>query len=184
MAKKSSLHQQRSRVGIIFATPALILVSAFLGIPIIQAGYFSFTEWNGIDAKWLGISAYIQEFKNPIFWRVLQNNGLLLLGVPVAILFPMGIAFLLNEKVAGWKIFRTIFFLPTAISWVVIGMVSMRFFAQEGLLNDLLKAFGLGFIKTDLLSSEKGALFAVAEGVPEIRIRCASLRGMCRLHLL
>jgi ABC-type sugar transport system permease subunit len=67
MAKKSPLHQQRSRVGIIFATPALVLVSAFLGIPIIQAGYFSFTEWNGIDANWLGVSAYIDEFKNPIF---------------------------------------------------------------------------------------------------------------------
>ena len=93
MAKKSSLHQQRSRVGVFFAAPALILVSAFLGIPIIQAGYFSFTEWNGIEANWLGFSAYIQEFKNPIFWRVLENNGLLLLGVPVAILFPMGIAF-------------------------------------------------------------------------------------------
>ena len=51
MGKKSTLHKQRSRVGIIFATPALILVSAFLGIPIIQAGYFSFTEWNGIDAE-------------------------------------------------------------------------------------------------------------------------------------
>ena len=74
----------------------------------------------------------------------------------------MGIAFLLNEKVAGWKIFRSIYFLPTAISWVVIGMVSMRFFAQEGLLNALLKGFGLGFIKTDFLSSEKGALFAVS----------------------
>jgi len=50
MAKKSSLHSQRTRTGIFFAAPALILVSAFLGIPIIQAGYFSFTEWNGVDA--------------------------------------------------------------------------------------------------------------------------------------
>ena len=73
----------------------------------------------------------------------------------------MGVAFLLNEKVYGWRIFRSIYFLPTAISWVVIGMVSMRFFAQEGLLNGLLKGIGLGFIKTDFLSSEQGALFAV-----------------------
>ena len=91
----------------------------------------------------------------------MENNGLLLLAVPFAILLPMGIAFLLNEKVYGWKIFRTIYFLPTAISWVVIGMVSLRFFAQQGVLNDLLKSAGLGFIKTDFLSSEKGALFAV-----------------------
>ena len=73
----------------------------------------------------------------------------------------MGIAFILNEKVFGWRLFRTIYFLPTAISWVVIGMVSLRFFAQQGVLNGLLDSVGLGFIQTDLLSSEKGALLAV-----------------------
>ena len=137
-------------------------MSAFLGIPIIQAGYFSLTQWDGLTAVWKGFSTYSHELRNPIFWRVLENNGLLFIGIPVAMLFPMGIAFLLNEKVRGWKIFRTIFFLPTAVSWVVIGMVSLRFFAQEGALNGLLKGFGFGFIKTDFLSSENGALFAVA----------------------
>lgn len=161
MKTTSALARQRSRSGVFFAIPALILVAAFLGIPIIQAGYFSFTEWNGVTAIWHGISTYNHEIHDPIFWRVLLNNAYLLLGIPIAILFPMGIAFLLNEKVYGWKIFRSIYFLPTAISWVVIGMVSMRFFAQEGLLNGLLKSFGLGFVKTDLLSSEQGALFAV-----------------------
>jgi multiple sugar transport system permease protein len=161
MKKASPLFRQRRRSGILFSLPALILVAAFLGIPIFQAGFFSFTEWNGITAIWHGVSTYNHELHNPIFWRVLQNNGFLLLGVPIAILFPMGVAFLLNEKVYGWRIFRSIYFLPTAISWVVIGMVSMRFFAQEGLLNGLLKGIGLGFIKTDFLSSEQGALFAV-----------------------
>ena len=157
-----SLNSQRRRVGCFFVLPALTLVSAFLGIPIIQAGYFSFTQWDGLTAVWKGFSTYSHVLHNPIFWRVLENNGLLFLGIPIAMLFPMGIAFLLNEKVRGWRTFRTIFFLPTAVSWVVIGMVSLRFFAQEGVLNGLFKSFGLGFIKTDFLSSEKGALFAVA----------------------
>lgn len=159
--KVGVLHRQRRRVGFFFALPALALVAAFLGLPIYQAMYYSMTKWDGIVAEWIGPSAYFHEFTNPIFWRVIENNALLLLAVPVAILLPMGIAYILNEKVAGWKFFRTIYFLPTAISWVVIGMVSMRFFAQEGMLNDLLAAFGLGFIQTDLLSSERGALLAV-----------------------
>lgn len=157
-----SLGGQRRRVGVFFVLPALALVSAFLGIPIIQAGYFSFTKWDGLTAVWQGLGTYSHELHNPIFWRVLENNGLLFIGIPVAMLLPMGIAFLLNEKVRGWKVFRTIFFLPTAVSWVVIGMVALRFFAQEGALNGILRGFGLGFIQTDFLSSENGALFAVA----------------------
>lgn len=159
--RQTALHQKRARTGMLFSVPALMLVAAFLGLPIYQAMYYSMTKWDGIISTWIGPNTYIKEFKSPIFWRVLENNGLLLLAVPVAILIPMGIAYMLNEKVLGWKFFRTIYFLPTAISWVVIGMVSLRFFAQEGLLNDLLKSFGLGFMHTDLLSSERGALLAV-----------------------
>ena len=119
------------------------------------------TKWNGLSTVWIGPNTYINEFKNPIFWQVLLNNVLLLFAVPVAMIIPMFIAYLLNEKVKGWQFFRSIYFLPTALSWVVIGMISVRFFAQEGLLNSLLKSVGLGFIKTDLLSSERGALLAI-----------------------
>lgn len=159
---KSALQKEKSRTALLFGIPALLFVFFLLGIPILQSIYYSMTKWNGLSTHWIGPSTYIKEFSNPIFWRVMQNNALLLFSVPVAILVPMGIAFLLNEHVYGWRFFRSVYFLPTAISWVVIGMVSLRFFAQEGLLNDLLKGIGLGFIRTDLLSSERGALAAVA----------------------
>jgi len=159
--QRSALERKRARAGLILAAPAVGLVALVLGIPIIQAGYYSMTDWNGLTATWIGPSTYLHEFQNPIFWRVLQNNALLLLAVPVAVAIPLGIAFLLNEKVAGWQVFRSIYFLPTAISWVVIGMVALRFFAAEGTLNSLLSSFGLGFLHTDLLSDEHQALLAV-----------------------
>ena len=112
---KSALTRERGRSGIIFGAPALIFVILFLGIPILQALYYSMTKWNGLSATWIGPNTFINELKNPIFWRVMQNNALLLAAVPVAILIPMGIAYLLNEKVAGWKFFRSIYFLPTEI---------------------------------------------------------------------
>ena len=159
---KSALQKEKSRTALLFGIPALLFVFFLLGIPILQSMYYSMTKWNGLSTHWIGPSTYIKEFSNPIFWRVMQNNALLLFSVPIAIVIPMGIAFLLNEHVFGWRFFRSVYFLPTAISWVVIGMVSLRFFAQEGLLNSLLKGIGLGFIRTDLLSSERGALAAVA----------------------
>ncbi|MEI8058011.1 MAG: sugar ABC transporter permease [Actinomycetes bacterium] len=159
--RKSAIKRRRARSGVVMAAPAVVLVLLVLGIPIMQAGYYSMTEWNGIVAHWIGPSTYLNEFHNPQFWRVLLNNFLLLFAVPIAVAIPLGIAFLLNERVAGWQIFRSIYFLPTAISWVVIGMVALRFFAGEGTLNKMLAGVGLGFIKTDMLSDEHQALVAV-----------------------
>jgi ABC-type sugar transport system permease subunit len=133
-----------------------------LAFPIGQAAYYSMTEWNGITATWIGPSAYATALKNPIFWRVIQNNALLLLAVPFAIGIPLGIAVLLNEHVRGWRVFRSLYFLPTAISWVVIGMVAVQFFALEGLMNRMFASVGLGSLQTDMLAGRRSALFAIA----------------------
>jgi ABC-type sugar transport system permease subunit len=95
-----------------------------------------------------------------VFWRVLLNNVFLLLSIPFAILIPLLVAFLLHQHVLGWRVFRSVYFLPTAISWVVIGMVAVRFFAARGLLNNLLGGLGLG-LKTDMLTNEYSAMLAV-----------------------
>ena len=78
--------------------PAVLLVLLLLGIPIGQAVYYSMTTWNGITATWIGPSTYSSTFSDPTFWRVLENNALLLLAVPFAILIPLGIAFLLTRR--------------------------------------------------------------------------------------
>ena len=70
-------------------------------------------------------------------------------------------AFLLNEHVFGWRFFRSVYFLPTAISWVVIGIVAVRFFAQRGMLNSLLASLGIP-VQTDMLATELSAMIAVA----------------------
>jgi multiple sugar transport system permease protein len=142
--------------------PAVLLVVVLLGIPIGQAVYYSMTQWNGVTATWIGPSAYSSTFTDPIFWRVIENNALLLLAVPFAIGIPLLIAALLNEHVRGWRFFRSVYFLPTAISWVVIGMFALRFFSATGVLNDLLGHAGFGSQATDLLAGEGSALLALA----------------------
>jgi ABC-type sugar transport system permease subunit len=62
---------------------------------------------------------------DPIFWRVIENNALLLAAIPFAIGIPLAVAALLHEHVAGWRFFRSVHFLPTAVSWVVTGMVAL-----------------------------------------------------------
>jgi multiple sugar transport system permease protein len=54
-----------------------------------------------------------------------------------------------------------VFFLPTAVSWVVIGFIAVRFFQDDGILQSLLNHVGLGFWHPNLLSHERSALLAV-----------------------
>jgi ABC-type sugar transport system permease subunit len=160
---RSRLARRRRRAGMLLSIPAIVLVAGLLWVPIGQAIRYSMTTWDGYSAPtWIGPSAYTSAFSDPIVHRVLENNALLLLAVPFAIGIPLVIAVLLHEHVRGWRFFRSVYFLPTAISWVVIGMVALQFFADKGILNQLLSDVGLGFVHTDMLASQYTALAALA----------------------
>jgi ABC-type sugar transport system permease subunit len=100
-------------------------------------------------------------FKNPLFWRVLENNAILLVAVPVTLLVGVTLAALLNERVVGWRIFRAAIIIPTAVSWVVLGIVGIQAFAQNGMLNSMLGSVGLAFLEHNWLGSPLSALIAV-----------------------
>jgi raffinose/stachyose/melibiose transport system permease protein len=159
---RSRLAARRRRAGMLFTIPVIALVGSLLLLPIGQTVYYSFTTWNGFEpAQWVGISAYQRLFSTPEFVSVLENNALLVLAIPVAVALPLVVAFLINAHVRGWQIFRSVFFLPTAVSWVVIAFVARNFFDNKGILQSILNGIGLGFWHPDLLSHERSALIAV-----------------------
>jgi ABC-type sugar transport system permease subunit len=162
-AGRSPLAAQRRRMGVLFTLPVAALIGSLLLIPIGQTFYYSFTNWDGFTSQWIGFAAYRHLFQNPEFTTVLENNAVMVLAIPVAIALPLGVAFLLNMHIRGWTFFRSVFFLPTAVSWVVIAFVARRFFDpdKQGILRSLLDHTGLGFWHPNLLAHEHSALLAV-----------------------
>jgi multiple sugar transport system permease protein len=162
-AGRGTLAARRRRAGILFTIPVAALVAGLLLIPIGQTFYYSFTNWDGFTSQWIGFAAYRHLFQNPEFVTVLENNAVMVLAIPVAIALPLGVAFLLNTHLRGWRFFRSVFFLPTAVSWVVIAFVARRFFDpdKQGILTSLLDHTGLGFWHPNLLAHEHSALIAV-----------------------
>ena len=158
---RGSLKAAERRAGIVFVIPLALITGALLFLPLAQTAYHSFTTWNGIKSSWVGLDNYVQMLSDPVIGRVVINNLLLLLAIPFAILIPMLVAFLLHTHVLGWRAFRSVYFLPTAISWVVIGMVAARVFAQRGLLNEMLELLRVP-VTTDFLASEGTAMIAVS----------------------
>jgi multiple sugar transport system permease protein len=155
------LVRRRRRAGVLFALPVLAVLGPLMFYPVGQTIYHSFTNWDGITSQWIGTDGYSQLFHNPEFVQVLENNARMIVAVPVAIVASLGVAFLINGRPRGWKFFRSIFFLPTAVSWVVIGYISVSFFQNYGILQDALGKVGLGFLHPNLLSHQGGALVAV-----------------------
>ncbi len=139
----------------------MALVGSLLLLPIGQTFYYSFTIWDGISSHWVGAATYSRLFHNSEFTQVLENNALMILAIPVATVIPLGVAFLINSRVRGWRTFRSVYFLPTAVSWVVIGYIAVRFFQDNGILQHLLNNVGLGFLHPNMLSHERSALVAV-----------------------
>ena len=139
----------------------MALVASLLLLPIGQTFYYSFTTWDGISSQWVGTATYSRLFHDSEFIQVLENNVLMILAIPVAIAIPLGVAFLINTQVRGWRMFRSVYFLPTAVSWVVIGFIAVRFFQDNGILQSLLNNVGLGFLHPNMLSHERSALIAV-----------------------
>src|SRR5919112_526679 len=104
----------------------------------------------------LGLANYTGLLWDEDFWRVLLNNFIFLISVPLILLASLVCAVLIYEQVWGWQVFRVIFFVPSVISSVVIGLLFRNFFSFDGPVNQLLGSFGMAPI--DWMSSGSTAI--------------------------
>ena len=130
-----------------FYVPAVVFMSLFVVWPLIKGFSVSFYQWNGYSARMkpVGFENYVKLFSDRFFISSFWNT--ILYGVGSCLLqnvFGLLIAVFLNSKFKGRHIVRTIVYLPTMISGLVMGYI-MYFFVQynHGIFNDLLKLFGV-----------------------------------------
>jgi ABC-type sugar transport system permease subunit len=158
----SSTFRRRAQTGFLFALPAMVAVTGIMLIPLFQAAYYSLTTWNGLTSTYIGFSSYTQLFFHTVgIGQILENNAWVVISIPVGLALALVAAFLTATRAVGWKLFRSVVFFPVALSWVVIGIVFGAFLAQDGGLNALLRASGLGHLTLDWLGSPATALPAL-----------------------
>lgn len=155
---------RKAPVCIGFLLPVFLIYTLFLFIPLVQTGYYSLTEWNGITEKiFVGLDNFRDIFSNSDYWITFQNT-IKLVVISLLIQIPMGLllAYLLYMKTRGMKIYRTVFFLPVVIAPVAISLMFSLFYNSEiGVFNRLLEMIGLGAFQTNWLSNIRTLLYAV-----------------------
>lgn len=143
--KKSKLERSRNRWGIVFILPQLISLVCLGMIPIVIAFVLSFFDWNGFSSPvFTGFQNFKAVFTDPDTAIAIKNTLLYsVIYVPCSIVLSLGLAMLLN-KAWGKMFYRAVFFLPQIVTSVGIAVVwSWIYQPQFGILNMILKFFGI-----------------------------------------
>lgn len=126
--------------GFLFILPALVGTFLFIIIPIFCSFGLSFTEWDLLnEIHFVGLSNYKSVFTEPEFLQILINTVVYAVSTTVfAVLIPLFIASIINNKIKGSEFFKTIYFLPFITPAVVIAIVWAWIFDPNiGLVNTL-----------------------------------------------
>jgi multiple sugar transport system permease protein len=113
---------------------------------MVQSLYYSFTDYNVLQPPfWAGWSNYQHLLKDRFFLTALGNTLIMvLIALPLHIIFDLAMAFLLNTKIRGLPIYRTIFYIPSITPVVASAIVWLWIFnGQYGVLNVVLHWFGI-----------------------------------------
>jgi raffinose/stachyose/melibiose transport system permease protein len=169
-------------VGWLFVLPALAMYAVFVLTPLVLTVKYSFYKWNGVTpAIWVGLKNYLTIFQVPDLIGTIYNAFWLVVWFS---LIPVGLGLIVASvihRVATGRlgaVARTVLFLPQVIPLVAAGIIWGWLLALPGLINQLLKAVGLGVITRAWLGDFHWALPAV--GVIGIWV----LLGFCTVLLL
>jgi multiple sugar transport system permease protein len=124
--------------GLLFASPWIVGLGLFWVYPILASLYYSFTEFNAIQApKWVGLQNFVALFADDLFWTAAYNTlWFAVVSIPLAIITAFGLALLLNMDIHGRIVYRTIYFLPTLVPSVALALVWIYLFnPATGLVN-------------------------------------------------
>lgn len=140
------MRQREAIRGYLFISPWLIGLVLFVIGPIIASLVLSFTDWDLLgDPQWVGTDQYTRLFSDRLFWQSLKVTATYaLLTVPTGMIFSLLLALLLNQKVRGLSIFRTIYYLPAIVSGVAVSILwGWIFNPSYGILNAFIGMFGV-----------------------------------------
>jgi multiple sugar transport system permease protein len=137
--------RRNNPLGYVFIAPALTHLILFALAPILYALYLSFFKWDILkDSKpYVGFGNYATAISDASFWNAMWNSArYAFVSVPLGMAIALAIALLVNQKLKGMAIFRTLFYIPAISSGVAIAMMWIYVYLPEtGMINGMLAGF-------------------------------------------
>jgi multiple sugar transport system permease protein len=138
--------RQQLLKGLAFTSPWLVGFCVFTLIPIGMSLYFSLCDYSLVQSPvFRGTENYQLLARDPTFWKALGNTAYYAgLALPAGLVVALSVAMLLNAKIRGQSIYRTLIFLPSLVPMVASAMIWLWLFNTKlGLINLLLSKIGI-----------------------------------------
>lgn len=138
---------------------SILGVLTFYIVPFGVVIYYAFID-NNTNGNFVGLQNFIELFDNNAFKLALKNTGIFsLTAVPFAVILSLALAVLLDQKIPGKSVFRTIFLSPMIVPAASIILIWQVLFDYNGVLNDITALFGMAPV--EWMKSEQGYLVVV-----------------------
>ena len=145
----------------LYVAPTIVFIVAIFFYPIIDLFRRSFYNLSASGSEFIGLRNFHLVFVDPIFWEALGNNLRLFIAVPLLLIISLIVSTILYESITGWRLYRFAVFLPYILSISVVGIVFTYLLGYRGVLNQVLRFLGLGFIVQDWLGNPSIAIFSI-----------------------
>jgi len=149
----------------LFVTPAFALYVLFFLVPVVIGFWYAFTDWNMyLDRiSFNGLANFRRMFTHRVTSLAVRNT--LIFSVVTTIgknVFGLALALALNQALRSRNVIRTIFFAPSVLSYIVIGLLFSSILHPAGLLNAGLAAVGLGGLARSWLAERTIVMYSVS----------------------
>jgi multiple sugar transport system permease protein len=145
-AHTGRLRRRKAVEGYLLISPWLVGFLAFTLGPLLASLYYSFTDYNVLQPpRWIGLGNYATLLHgDPLFWTSLSNTAVYtLLAVPLGAVAGLAVALMLNQRVPGIAVLRSIYYLPSVIPAVATAVLWLWLLdPHTGIINSLLRLAG------------------------------------------
>ncbi|SDT57342.1 carbohydrate ABC transporter permease [Jiangella sp. DSM 45060] len=148
----------------LYVLPAAAVYAAFSLWPGLNTVYYSLHRWDGLNpAEWTGFDNYAEVFTDPdLFGSILHSLVLVLFFAAAPIIVGLLLTgLLMGRGTRGMTAFRVIYFLPQVVPLVAVGVTWRWIYAEDGVVNQALRAAGLDALASPWLARHTTALIAI-----------------------
>jgi ABC-type sugar transport system permease subunit len=151
----------RPWVPYLYAAPVVALLLLVFAYPLVRVVDFSMRRIRGDSGPFIGLENYRLVLEDPTFRAAARHSAMMLLAVPVMLAISVFVALCLYERMRGWRIYRSVLFIPYILAVPIVGIVASYMFTLNGVVNSALRSVGLDGLAQDWIGTSDWAMWTI-----------------------